>query len=115
MAPTAQLPFLDVSSFAREEESPAPGATANSAPGASPFVSIYELEDQGESFDPRSNEYVAFLSEMYDDEMDAALFEVVSEAAALSGSDEWGLAGAAAKGTLRTVDPGGEAFLRRNV
>jgi hypothetical protein len=82
---TRTLPFLDASSFNREEESLAqPTVAASAGFGASPFVSIYELEEQGESFDPRSNEYVAFLTEMYDEEMDAALFEIVNEAAALS-------------------------------
>jgi hypothetical protein len=82
-----QTPFLDVKSFLAEEAlSPqeyVASADLTSSRSSSPFVSIYEMEEQGGPVDPRAEEYVAFLSELYDEEFDEAIFELVNEAAAL--------------------------------
>lgn len=83
-----QTPFLDVKSFFAGQISPqetetaaSQGETASPASG-SPFLSVYQSEEEG-GVDPRGEEYVAFLTELHDEEFDEALFELVNEAAAL--------------------------------
>lgn len=81
-----QSPFVDVKSFTAEEEMPPSEQSAfsqNLTATSSPFVSIYEMEEEEGLVDPRAEEYVAFLSELYDEELDEATFELVNEAAAL--------------------------------
>jgi hypothetical protein len=81
-----QSPFVDVKSFTAEEEMPPaeqPAFSQNLTSASTPFVSIYELEEEGGLVDPRAEEYVAFLSELYDEEFDESVFELVNEAAAL--------------------------------
>jgi hypothetical protein len=75
-APTTntQTPFLDVKSFLAEEmlspQQYVASPNLTSSRSSSPFVSIYEMEEQGGPVDPRAEEYVAFLSELYDEEFD---------------------------------------------
>ncbi|NJM65717.1 MAG: hypothetical protein HC851_08620 [Acaryochloris sp. RU_4_1] len=49
----------------------------------SPFRSVYELEDAEGAVDPEAEEAMEFLDELYDEEFDEALFELVSEASEL--------------------------------
>jgi hypothetical protein len=46
----------------------------------SPFRSVYELENEAGSIDPEAEEAMEFLNELYDEEFDEAVFELVSEA-----------------------------------
>lgn len=77
-----QTPFLDVRSFTEEEVF----GHAEEAPGrgqpASPFLAVYELDEEG-GVDPQAEEYVAFLNELYDEQLNEALSSLVDEAAAL--------------------------------
>lgn len=74
-------PFLEMRSFGREEteaflsESPAPAR-------GSPFVSVYELEGYTER-DPEREAYEALTQDLYDEEFDEALFELLVEARGL--------------------------------
>lgn len=73
-------PFLDVRSFVAEEAlSPAFEAFL---PPSSPFLSLYETE-MGGMVDPEADEYLLFLHELYDEEFDVALSNLVDEAAAI--------------------------------
>lgn len=49
----------------------------------SPFRSVYELETNEGAIDPEAEEAMEFLDELYDEEFDEALFELVNEAAEL--------------------------------
>ncbi len=74
-------PFLEMRSFGREEteafvsESPAPAR-------GSPFVSVYELEGYTER-NPEQEAYAALTQDLYDEEFDEALFELLVEARGL--------------------------------
>lgn len=73
-----QTPFLDVKSFVSEEISQETPETIVSP--SSPFLSVYQSEDNGALVDPVTEEYVVFLNEIYDEEFDDALSELVNEA-----------------------------------
>jgi hypothetical protein len=75
-----QTPFLEARSFVREEVARIAAEAALQT--ASPFLTVYEGEN-GASGDPAAEEYVVFLNELYDDEMEESLFQLASEAAAL--------------------------------
>jgi hypothetical protein len=111
-APTTntQTPFLDVKSFLAEEtlspEQYIASPNLASSRSSSPFVSIYEMEEEGGPVDPRAEDYVAFLSELYDEEFDEAIFELVNEAAALYEERS-----ARSFGEVPTRDPTAERFL----
>jgi hypothetical protein len=79
---TSHSPFLDVRSFT-EEEIPARMAEspARAGPG-SPFLAVYELEE-GTRLDSQTEEYVSFLNELYDEQFNEALSNLVDEAAAI--------------------------------
>jgi hypothetical protein len=101
--------FINISSYVAEESPPAqqPTFLAGPPPGASPFLSVYESEepgDEAEDMDASADEYATFLSELYDEEFDEAVFELVNEAAALY--DEHLTTSSM---TTRTLDP--ERFL----
>ena len=70
-------PFLDVRSFAeaeaRAEETP------SRAQPASPFLAVYEFEEEG-AVSPQTEEYVSFLNELYDEEFNQAFANLVDEA-----------------------------------
>lgn len=75
-------PFLDLRSFVREEtdvfasEAPSPAL-------ASPFVSVYEMEGRPELVDPEQEAGATLAQELYDEEFDEALFELMVSARAL--------------------------------
>lgn len=75
-----QSPFLDIASFVMEVPLE---VLETSAPLNAPFLPLYESEDGGGLFDPETEDYVAFLNELYDEEFDQALSGLVSEAVAL--------------------------------
>jgi len=56
---------------------------ARTHPVDSPFRSVYELENAGGAVDLEAEEAMEFLDELYDEEFDEALFELVNEAAEL--------------------------------
>lgn len=76
-----QAPFLDVSSFVMEEVSR--DTLWTSGPPSSPFLSLYESEEAGGLINPETEEYAAFLNELYNEEFDEALFGLVNEATAI--------------------------------
>jgi len=84
MAANAASPFVDVLSFTREAPEPPlqPVPEIGRSQTASPFLSLYELDD-GETDDPQSEALVATLAEFDDEEFDEALFEMLAEASAL--------------------------------
>src|SRR5438067_420932 len=78
-------PFLDVSSFEREvDEAPPPPPPPSSAPGGtwSPFVSVYEGGDD-EADAPLREAYTTVVNELYDEEFDESLYELLTDARAL--------------------------------
>lgn len=77
-----QAPFLDVRSFVTEEAD-RDVLERQTFPPTSPFLSLYESEEGGGLVDPETEEYVAFLNELYDEEFDEALSALVDEAAAI--------------------------------
>jgi hypothetical protein len=75
---SAPPPFLDVSSFDREEpEAPPPGPPA--AVPWSPFLSVYESADGEAEYDPLHDAYAGLVHELYDEEFDQSLFELLAE------------------------------------
>jgi len=78
-----QAPFLDVSSFMTEEESRNVIEGETSVPAVSPFLTFYESESGGGPADPEAEEYVAFLNELYDEELNEGLSTLADEAAAI--------------------------------
>jgi hypothetical protein len=73
-------PFLEVRSFAMQE---AEVFEVQPQALASPFRSVYETEGFSEISDPEAEAYMNFMTELYDQEMDEALYELVDEARAL--------------------------------
>src|SRR5687768_17173852 len=75
-------PFLEMRSFMRDEpelfasEMPAPALN-------SPFVSVYELNGHTEFLDPAQEAYSTLVQDLYDEEFDEALFELMVEARGL--------------------------------
>src|SRR5512138_3440597 len=78
----SQSPFLDVRSFAEEEAPARVDASPTRAQPASPFLAIYEFEGEGQ-VDPQTEEYVSFLNELYDEQFNETLSNLVDEAAGL--------------------------------
>ena len=79
-----QTPFLEVRSFLAEEVERAYEQTST-GPSSKPFLSVYELDGFSETGDPNNEAYVTFLNEMYDEEFDEALFELMTEASTIYG------------------------------
>lgn len=75
-------PFLEMRSFVREESEIFVSETPRSALG-SPFLSVYELEGETGYVDPQREAYAAFVQELYDQEFDEALFELMTDARGL--------------------------------
>jgi len=75
-------PFLEMRSFVREDsetfasETPAPSL-------GSPFVSVYELNGPSDFVSPEQEAYSTLVQELYDQEFDEALFELMTEARGL--------------------------------
>lgn len=74
-----QTPFLNIGSFREEGESAVAESAAPSIVTGSPFLSLYETEE-GELVTPETEEYLAFLNELYNEEFDEALSALVDEA-----------------------------------
>jgi hypothetical protein len=74
-------PFLDFKSFI-SEESEAQDPDNRTIPVArSPFVSVYELTDRESTFDdPAREAFSTIVNELYDEEFDEALFELLTGA-----------------------------------
>jgi len=77
-----QTPFLDVSSFVMEEASRDVLERETSVPPSSPFLAIYEFEGEGR-VDPQTEAYFEFLNELYDEQFNEAISNLVDEAAGL--------------------------------
>jgi hypothetical protein len=75
-------PFLDVRSFAEEEAPARAEESPRRAQAASPFLAVYELEEEGRS-DPQTEAYVSFLSELYDEQFNEVFSSLVDEASAV--------------------------------
>ena len=75
-------PFIEMQSFVREESEVFASETPTPALG-SPFVSVYELEGHTEFVDPEQEAYSTLVQELYDEEFDEALFELMIEARGL--------------------------------
>jgi len=69
-------PFLEMRSFVREESEVFASEALTPALG-SPFVSVYELDGQSEFFDPEQEAYSTLVQDLYDEEFDEALFELM--------------------------------------
>ena len=79
-----QSPFLDVTSFPRQQsETVEDNASPVALSSSSPFVSVYAMENGQASFDPESEEFIQFLGELNDEEFDDAVFELINEASTL--------------------------------
>lgn len=75
-------PFLDMRSFIREESEVSEPEIARPSLG-SPFVSVYELEGLPEFLSPEQEAYATLAQELYDQEFDEALFELMVAARGL--------------------------------
>jgi hypothetical protein len=75
-------PFLEMRSFVREDSEVFPSEALTPALG-SPFVSVYELDGQAEYLDPEQEAYETLVQDLYDEEFDEALFELMVEARGL--------------------------------
>jgi hypothetical protein len=75
-------PFLEMRSFVHEETETLASETPTPALG-SPFVSVYELEGHPEADDPELEAYSTLVQELYDEEFDEALFELMIQARGL--------------------------------
>jgi hypothetical protein len=79
---TPQAPFLDVQSFVAQEAAPDENMLQEEG-RFSPFLSVYEAGEGDGPTELESQGYTDFLNELYDEEFDEALFELVGEAAAV--------------------------------
>ena len=77
----AYTPFVDMPSFVREEgEAPAVPPPSGGAPW-SPFLSVYEqIEGEAAFEDPVREAYVSVVQDLYDEEFDESLFELLTDA-----------------------------------
>lgn len=75
----SRTPFLDVQSFELTEEVPI--VERKPLPSRSPFLSVYELESgEADYSDPSREAYATIVDDLYDEEFDEALSELVAEA-----------------------------------
>ena len=75
-------PFIEMRSFVREE----PEVSVSEIPGpalGSPFISVYELEGRAELLNPEQEAYLTLVQELYDEEFNDSLFELMIEARGL--------------------------------
>ena len=77
----SNVPFLNYTSFIGEELEAQETESRTTVAVRSPFVSVYELAD-GESVvdDPLREAYSTLVDELYDEEFDEALFELLTDA-----------------------------------
>ncbi len=79
-----QSPFLDVTTFPRQQSEAVEGnASPADLPSYSPFFSTYGIEGGEERVDPDSEEFIQFLGELHDEGFDDAVFELINEASTL--------------------------------
>ena len=80
---STRAPFLDAESFERDDsEVPAPQRQASSP--WSPFLSVYESYDTEHQVDePLREAYATLVNDLYDEEFDDALFELLTAARGL--------------------------------
>jgi hypothetical protein len=80
-----ESPFLDTIGFAGKEPEPAPQweAPTNGYRLDTPFRSVNELEDRDGLTEPGAENFTPFLAELYDEEFDEAVFELINKAADL--------------------------------
>jgi hypothetical protein len=77
---SVRTPFLDADSFAREEMESVPPVRAASGPW-SPFLSVYEADEgENQADEPLREAYAALVNDLYDEEFDEALFELLTSA-----------------------------------
>ncbi len=77
MTTFARAPFLDFNSFSAEEVQALPPPVRSAAPARSPFLSVYEFNDnQNTPGDPVREAYALLVNELHDEEFDEALFEL---------------------------------------
>ena len=79
---TTNSPFLDVRSFTEEEVPTRVEEPPARAQASSPFLAIYELEGRP-NVDPQTEKYVEFLNELYDEQFNEALSNLIDDAAAI--------------------------------
>jgi hypothetical protein len=80
----ASVPFLDFKSFVTEEAEIRELDIRATPATRSPFISVYELTDAESTYDDPSREaYATIVSELYDEEFDEALFELLTDARGL--------------------------------
>jgi hypothetical protein len=73
-------PFVDMPSFVREEGEVPVTPPSGGAPW-SPFLSVYEqIEGEAPFEDPVREAYVSVVQELYDEEFDESLFELLTDA-----------------------------------
>jgi hypothetical protein len=83
---TIESPFPTTRTLLRSEESEFEEehiSYSRTYPAESPFRSVYELESAEGTVDPEAEEAMEFLDELYDEEFDESLFELVNEATEL--------------------------------
>ncbi len=74
--------FLDVQSFAHEHEAPPPVRSGRAA--WSPFLSVYESDGTANQIDePLREAYSTLVNDLYDEEFDESLFELLTSARGL--------------------------------
>jgi hypothetical protein len=75
------FPNTTTTNFVGEESEVSEGQVSysNLARLDSPFRSVYELADEEGTIDPEAEEAMEFLNELYDEEFDEAVYELVSE------------------------------------
>ena len=77
MTTVARAPFLDFNSFSAEEVQALPPPVRSAAPARSPFLSVYEFDDnENTPGDPVREAYALLVNELHDEEFDEALFEL---------------------------------------
>ncbi|MCA1636674.1 MAG: hypothetical protein LC802_24150 [Acidobacteria bacterium] len=76
----AQSPFLNLSSFEIGEAEAQAVEVRATAPVSSPFVSVYEsIEGEGDYDDPAHEAFSTVVNDLYDEEFDEALFELMTD------------------------------------
>ena len=80
---TVRTPFLDAQSFEQEQMVGPPAPRPN--PGAwSPFLAVYESANgDNEADEPLREAYTTLVNDLYDEEFDESLFELLTSARGL--------------------------------
>lgn len=106
---TLETPFLNVSSFVADETPPPQETIEPARAPASPFLSVYQMEDDGETTDPLAEQQLLFLHELHDEEFDEAIMQLVSEASTLYDNQF-----SHEQGDQRAADYAAERFLHQH-